>query len=224
MFQKIKVPRIRLAEHVYNQILNVIDQGLIKPSDRIVQEKLAEQLQVIRTPIREALFRLEQEGVLTAEDRGGFTIRTATPSEVAEIYQARQAVEGHCAAILANEASAETLSEIQAIITQTESNNFSSFSQYYGANREIHQSFVAATGNKYLLEMFAAMWNRSQSFGIFRLLSPEQLCLTLTGHGLILDAIKTGDADLSRHVMCHHISEGKKLQMSAPSLAASNRS
>ncbi len=219
MFQKINIPRVRLAEQVYDQILHVIDQGLIGPSDRIVQEKLAEQLQVSRTPIREALFRLEQEGVLTAEDRGGFTIRTASPQEVADIYVARQAVEGFCAALLATGADQANIDIIEAVINHNEAASFETISQYYAANREIHQAFVLATGNKYLLEMFAAMWNRSLSFGIFRLMSREQLTLTLTGHSLILDAIKTGDPDLARQVMCQHISDGKRLQLSAPSLA-----
>jgi GntR family transcriptional regulator of vanillate catabolism len=219
MFQKINIPRVRLAEQVYDQILSVIDQGLIGPSDRIVQEKLAEQLQVSRTPIREALFRLEQEGVLTAEDRGGFTIRTATPREVDDIYEARQAVEGYCAAMLASEGNEQKFATINTVIVKTEAAKFTSISQYYNANRDIHHAFVLATGNKYLLEMFAAMWNRSLSFGIFRLLSPEQLSLTLTGHGPLLDAIRTGDPDLARQAMCQHITDGKKLQLSAPPLA-----
>ena len=60
MFQKIEVARSRLADQVYDQILTAINQGMIAPSERIVQATLAEQLQVSRTPIREALFRLEQ--------------------------------------------------------------------------------------------------------------------------------------------------------------------
>ena len=98
MFKKIEVTRLRLADQVYDQILHAIENGLIAPADRIVQEKLADELMVSRTPVREALLRLQQEGILTAVDRGGFTIRQATPREIIELYQAREAVEGYCCA------------------------------------------------------------------------------------------------------------------------------
>lgn len=215
MFQKIDNSRVRLADKIYEQILGAIDQGLIGPSERIVQEKLAEQLQVSRTPIREALFRLEQEGILVANVRGGFTIRIANPTEVIEIYEARKAIEGHCAAILARHPKTSALAEIQKVIETIEAAKFETVPQYYAANREIHRAFVVATDNKYLLEMFDAMWNRSLSFGVFRLMGPDRLPLTLTGHLPLLDAIASNDADLAYRAMCAHITQGQQLQLSA---------
>jgi len=215
MFQKIEVSRIRLADQVYEQILGAIDQGLIGPSERIVQEKLAEQLQVSRTPIREALFRLEQEGILVATERGGFSIRTANPQEVVEIYEARKAIEGHCAAMLASRPDPKAFAEIQTVIETNEAAELHTVPQYYAANREIHRAFVTATGNKYLLEMFDAMWNRSLSFGVFRLMGPDHLTLTLTDHLLLLDAIRAKDPDRAMREMCQHIVQGQKLQLSA---------
>lgn len=215
MFQKIEVARSRLADQVYDQILTAINQGMIAPSERIVQATLAEQLQVSRTPIREALFRLEQEGTLVASDRGGFTIRMASPREVVEIYQARQAIEGHCAAMLARNADAADLSGIEAVIRANEATAPDSAPHYYDANRQIHRAFVAATDNQYLLEMFDAMWNRSLSFGAFRLLKQDQLRATLNGHLLLLDAILTGDPLVAEHAMKEHISDGLQQQLRA---------
>lgn len=222
MFKKIEVSRVRLADQIYDQIVTAIDQGLIAPAERIVQEKLAEQLQVSRTPIREALFRLEQEGILIATERGGFSIRQIDPREVVEIYEARQAIEGHSAAMLARNCDSERLERIQTIIDKNETAFFETISEYYSANRQIHQSFVAATDNKYLLEMFEAMWNRSLSFGIFRLMNPEQLGLTLNGHSQLLAAVRTGNPEVAMRTMCEHISAGKNLQLSAPSLLGKN--
>jgi GntR family transcriptional regulator, vanillate catabolism transcriptional regulator len=219
MFQKIAVSRSRLADQVYDQIVKAINQGLIGPSERIVQEKLAEQFNISRTPIREALFRLEQEGILVAAEHGGFVMRFATPREVAEVYEARQAIEGYCAAMLARSPDNVALDRIAAIIEKNEAASFETISEYYAANREIHHALVAATGNKYLLEMFEAMWNRSFSFGIFRLMSPAQLILTLSGHALILNAIRTGDPALAMQTMCDHILHGQQLQLSAPAFS-----
>lgn len=217
MFQKIEVVRPRLADQVYDQIVAAINQGQIAPSERIVQEKLAEQLQVSRTPIREALFRLEQEGTLIASGRGGFTIRMASPREVVEIYQARQAVEGHCAALLAQSADSATLTGIAAVIRENEAAAPGDAPLYYNANRLIHRAFVAATGNQYLLEMFDAMWNRSLSISAFRQLKQHQLRATLTGHLPLLDVIGTKDPLAAERAMKAHIADGLELQLQAMS-------
>lgn len=214
MFEKIVVQRSRLADQVYEQILGAINSGLIAPSERIVQEKLAEQLQVSRTPIREALFRLEQEGTLVASGRGGFTIRVASRREVAELYQAREAVEGFCAGLLVG-ADGATLDGIEKIILESETHSPRDEQSYYNANRLIHRAFVSATRNQYLLDMFDAMWNRSLSFGTFRTMGADQLEATLVGHMDLLAEVRNGDAARAEHAMREHIQHGMQLQFSA---------
>ncbi len=214
MFEKIVVQRSRLADQVYDQILSAINSGRIGPSERIVQEKLAEQLQVSRTPIREALFRLEQEGTLVGSDRGGFVIRVATPREVIEIYQARQAVEGFCAGQL-HGSSTEKFDQIETVIRVNEAKSHQDDHAYYNANREIHRAFVLANDNHYLLEMFDAMWNRSLSFGTFRLLGADSLRTTLKGHLELLDEIRRGDKTRAEAAMRNHIAQGMELQLKA---------
>lgn len=215
MFQKIEVSRIRLADRVYEQILQAINQGYIGPADRIVQEKLAEELVVSRTPVREALLRLEQEGILRSVDRGGFAIRQTTPREIAELYQAREAIEGYCCAALARQAGAGELVALEEVIRQVEATTPVDVAAYYTANRQIHRAFVATTGNHHLLEMFDAMWNRSLSFQAFRLMKPAQLDLTLTGHLGLLDPIRSGDPVAANRAMIAHIQQGMQLQLSA---------
>ena len=67
-----------------------------------MQEKLAEQLQISRTPVREALLRLEQDGILVSSPRGGFALYKMSEDEVRELYQARAAIEGQAVRILAS--------------------------------------------------------------------------------------------------------------------------
>ena len=219
MFRKIEVPRRRLADQVYDQVVQAINDGLIGPQDRIVQEKLAEQLQVSRTPVREALLRLEQEGALISSDRGGFSIPVATDREVNELYHARQAIEGHCAAMLALSASSAELDSIKTVIRRAEAGCYLTARAYYDANRDIHRSFVSATRNQFLLEMFDLIWNRGLSFGTFRLMNPETMRSTLQGHELLLKAVESRDSLQASQAMKTHIAEGMKLQLSASSRA-----
>ena len=69
-FKPLAQPRQRLADQVYGQIMEAIRSGEIGPDERIVQEKLAEEFAISRTPIREALFRMQQEGILELTEGG----------------------------------------------------------------------------------------------------------------------------------------------------------
>ena len=214
-FTKINVPRQRLADQVYEQILTALSDGVISPAERIVQESLAEVLQISRTPIREALLRLEREGVLETTARGGWRLRMPPPNEVREIYQAREAIEGRCARLLAAERNAAKFDAIERIIRRNEGSGFANVKSVYEANRQIHRSFVELSGNKYLLEMFDVMWNRSLSFIIFSSMEGESLDRSLSGHIELCHALRIGDPDAAERAMRAHIVDGLELQLSA---------
>ena len=82
MFTRLAQKRTRLADNVYEQILSAILSGEIMPGERLIQETIASQIDVSRTPVREAFLRLEREGVLEAAGRGGFQIRNITEQEI----------------------------------------------------------------------------------------------------------------------------------------------
>jgi DNA-binding GntR family transcriptional regulator len=214
-FTKIDVPRQRLADRVYEQILTALSDGVISPKERIVQESLAEVLQISRTPIREALLRLEREGVLETTARGGWRLRMPPPNEVREIYQAREAIEGYCARLLATERNADKFDAIELIIRRNEGSEFENVKSIYEANRLIHRSFVELSDNKYLLEMFDVMWNRSLSFIIFSSMERESLDRSLSGHMELCQALRDGDPDASERAMRGHIADGLQLQLAA---------
>ena len=75
MFERMPDVTPRLADDVYDQILSAIVNGRIAPGERLIQEKIATEINVSRTPVREALLRLEQEGILELSGRKGFAIR-----------------------------------------------------------------------------------------------------------------------------------------------------
>ncbi|ANN62058.1 hypothetical protein A9174_34700 (plasmid) [Mesorhizobium loti NZP2037] len=221
-FQQIIVPKRRLADEVYAQILSAITEGAIPPSERIVQEKLAADFQISRTPVREALLRLEQEGILITVGSGGFMVRQVADDEAREIYAARQAIEGHSARVLALELDAARLDRIRSVIEAQESRKITTAGEYYDANKAIHRSFVEQTGNRYLLEMFDSMWNRSVSFHIFTTtMSESYLKASLREHAKLLDAVRKGDADAAAQAMRSHIDDGLELQLQAMSVARS---
>lgn len=215
MFKQIETHRSRLADEVYRQILEAIQKRVIGPHERIVQEKLAKEFVISRTPVREALLRLEQEGVLETAGRGGFTIRAIDTGEVRDIYTARAAIDGMAARILAERDDPDRLAEIRRIIEREENIQSASTMDYFDANRAIHRSIVERTDNRYLLDMFDNIWNRGLAFHVFAAIEKVDLSKSLGEHMILCDAIATGDPDRAQAAMIAHIENGLDLQLEA---------
>lgn len=213
--KRIQLAPKRIADEIYNQLLAAIGDGDIAPNQRLVQERLAEELDVSRTPVREALLRLEQEGVLQRADRAGFVIRTITLDEVRDIYQARQAIEGFSARLLSDRGSAEVFEVLRGLIGREENDVARTAKAYFDANRSIHRAFVQHTENPYLLDLFDGIWNRGSSFRMFAAIDNVNLARSLGAHSALVDAIETGDADHAAAAMRAHIADGLDLQLGA---------
>ena len=212
-FKPLSQPRVRLADQVYDQIMQAIRDGSISPDDRIVQEKLAEVFEISRTPIREALFRMEQEGILVVAGRGGFRIRRLEQDEIAELYGARASIEGFAARLLAETGGPETFDRLRKQIAEAEDLKENTVQAYFDANMSIHRAFVQATGNRFLLEFFDNIWNRGSSFTLFASIRGADLSKSLGDHLGLVDAIETGDGSAAAEKMIAHIYDGQTLQM-----------
>lgn len=213
--KSIKQERPRLADIVYGQLLEAIRSGEITDDQRLVQEKLADEMQISRTPVREALLRLEQEGILIVARRGGFKVYRMSHAEVRELYQARAAIEGQAVRILATNPDAEKLSELRNLIEEEENISSPSIDAYFRANRNIHRKIVELTGNRYLLEMFDNIWNRGVSYNLFASMAKLDLAKSLGDHLRLADAIDTGDPGQAMEEIVDHIAQGFNLQIEA---------
>lgn len=211
--KSIRAERRRLADEVYDQLLTAITEGEIGPDDRLVQERLAAELQISRTPIREALLRLEQEGVLATSARGGFVLYRMTEGEVKELYQARAAIEGQAARILAHHNDRQVNAILRRNIETEEDISSATVRSYFEANRKIHRRFVELVHNRYLLEMFDSIWNRAVSFQLFAAIENADLSKSLGDHMALVEAIETGNKGHALEVFTDHIQAGFELQL-----------
>lgn len=215
-FKSLSKPRTRLADQVYDQIMQAIRSGAIGADDRIVQEKLAEEFDISRTPVREALFRMEQEGILTIAQRGGFRIRQLGLDEISELYGARGAVEGHAARLLAQSGSPETFAALRDRIAEAENIAHRTVEAYFNANRDVHRAIVDAAGNRFLLDFFDNIWNRGSSFTLFASIEADKLAKSLGNHMALIDAIESGDPAQAEQKALDHIDDGHRLQNTSP--------
>ena len=208
MFSRLTRNRTRLADDVYEQILSAILSGEIVPGERLIQESIASQIDVSRTPVREAFLRLEREGVLETAGRGGFQIRNITEQEIQELYLAREAVEGFAAKLLAGALSQEQVQNIEAAVRSEISLNSTHKEEHFHANRNIHRTIVAQAGNGILLDMFDSIWNRGISIRSFSAYRIPDRADNREQHLELLDQIKLGPIIEAENAMVAHIREG----------------
>lgn len=212
-FKSIQPVRRRLADEVYDELIQAIMRRDIGPDDNLVQEKLAEDMGISRTPVREALMRLEQEGVLQVSKRGSFRIYRLSDDEVKELYQSRAAVEGQCARILAVHHTDEDLATLRRVIEREEKVPEQTARAYFEANRNIHRAFVEQAANRFLLEMFDMIWGKAMVFPLFATIENVDLSKSLGDHLGLVDVIASGDRGAALEAFVDHIQDGYDLQM-----------
>ena len=106
-----------LATEVYETLLSALMEGRIQPGDRLVMDRLAEDLDVSRTPIRDALQRLHRDGVVEPAGRKGYLVREPSARDTHDFYVARMAVEGFAASQLVQH-EPPPLDTLRALLTQ----------------------------------------------------------------------------------------------------------
>ncbi|WP_299883099.1 GntR family transcriptional regulator [uncultured Sulfitobacter sp.] len=211
--RSITTQRRRLADEVYDQLVKAIMEREIGPDDRLVQEKLAAELDISRTPVREALLRLEKEGVLHLANSGGFRLSRISEEETLELYHARAAIEGQAARILTARNDAAELDGLRALITKTEDLKNPTTRDYFIANRTIHRAFMEAAGNRFLLEMFDMIWGRAMAFHLFAAIENADIAKSLGNHVELVDVIATGDRSVALEAFTTHIQQGFELHI-----------
>lgn len=203
--------RRRLSDEVYSELVDAIMRQEYGPDDVLVQEKLAAELQISRTPVREALMRLEQEGVLVASKRGSFRLYRMEDAEIRELYQARAAIEGQAARILAAHMTPELAGELRNTVAAETDITSNNPRDYFLANRTIHRKFVELAGNRFLLDMFDMIWSKAMTFHLCAAAkTPDQ---GLDDHIELIDVLEKGDRALALEAFANHIQNAFDLQM-----------
>lgn len=218
-FQPLALSSQRLADFVYEQLLDAIATGRVPPGVRLVQGALAEQMNVSRTPVREALLRLERERILESVERGGFMVRQISPDDARDIYQVRQGIEGFAARLVAEgHDPAAAAAELLPLVKATEEwTSDEGLHEAFRRNDALHRRVVELTGNPVLIEAFDLVWARAQSFLMYAAFvaadpPPED---PGSGHRAIIDAIAAGDGPRAQETMVAHIAHGLEEQIEA---------
>jgi DNA-binding GntR family transcriptional regulator len=188
----------------YQLILNAIDTGTYKPGDRLVESELAERFMVSRTPIREALQRLETQNML-ARDGRSLIVASLDHTQLAELYEVRAELEGLAAQLAAQHATPEEVRVLYDMIATDRkiSNDPARLSR---ANRRFHNQIHLASRNRYLISQLE-MVHRSMALLTSSALAVEGRSeKTLNEHEAIVNAIANGDGEAANKALKMHLS------------------
>ena len=191
---KRKDPPISSGEAAYTALMDALRAGQYQPGDRLREEEVGDRLSLSRTPVREALRRLEAEGIVEHKARLGAIIRSLDHTEIVELYEMRMVLERTAAELAAKhgtKAEFDALEEISDAIAQERSTP----ARAAAINQTFHHGLYRAGRNRFLLESARALNNSLLLLGPTTFTDDARIDEVLAQHRMILDALRAGDAE-----------------------------
>ncbi|MEM7721438.1 MAG: GntR family transcriptional regulator [Pseudomonadota bacterium] len=182
------------GQATYKALLAAIRRGEYVPGDRLRETEIADRLSLSRTPIREALRRLEADGIVEHRARIGAVIRALSYAEVVELYEMRLVLERTAAELAAKHAvpaEIDALDQLNEKIAESLSNS----AQAAAINQQFHQGLYRAGRNRFLIEATRAMSNALLLLGPTTLADEERIAVVCRQHQAIIDAIRSRDEE-----------------------------
>lgn len=192
------------AGDAYGLILRSIDAGDLRPGSRLVESELAERLGVSRTPIREALQRLETQGVVTRDGRS-LVVAELDHDQLGELYVVRAELEGLAARLAARHAAPEEV-RVLAELLEADHALLGDPAALARANKRFHRQIHLASHNRYLIQQLAHIHQAMALMATTSLAAAGRGPEALAEHGAILAAIAAGRGEEADEAMRTHIS------------------
>jgi len=188
----------------YSLILEAIDVGVYKPGDRLVESDLADRFGVSRTPIREALQRLETQSLLTRDGRS-LIVSSLDHSQMAELYIVRAELEGLAANLAAKHATSEEIKVLQDMV-DSDRKIISDPSSLARSNRRFHKQIHLASHNRFLIKQLDLVHRSMALMATTSLAADGRGAVAVEEHQAIVTAIADGDSTEASEKLRNHIS------------------
>jgi DNA-binding GntR family transcriptional regulator len=208
----------RLADTgaVYDRIRRGIVEGRYPPGARLVEQRLAEELDVSRTPIREAVRRLESEGLVVVARNRGAHVRPLTEADVADLYEARARLEAYAAELAAERAVPEQVAELHAAadafaeeVAAGGRRTLARLRRLDAANARFHGTLQAASRHGRIRQLVAGAVDAPLVFQALQRFAPRELERSALFHGLIAEAVGAREPARAGRLMTEHVLQGR---------------
>jgi DNA-binding GntR family transcriptional regulator len=205
---------------VADLIRDGILEGRLRPGERLKEDMLAKELDVSRTPVREAIAMLQAEGLLEAHQHRGAEVRSYTPAELEEIYDLRSILEGYGARRAATRITERDLARLRASVERMEKLQPKDLEHLVQQNGIFHDTILQAADSQRLVTMVTQTRALPLIYQSYAWYTPAQLSLSLEYHRRVLSALERHDAEQAEYDMRHHLFNAREALTTAYAEAA----
>ena len=202
----------RLSNSVYEQLREAIQRGDFVPGERVLEEGIAGKFKISRTPVREALRRLEDEGLLVHLAHEGLTVAKLDYQMVMELFIVRDALESTAARMAAQFASAPEL-EMLVDMTRQEQDLADSAEKMASHNRRFHAAICMMAHNRYLSKTLGVLSDSLALLSTTSFSLPERRLKVLEKHLAIVEAINARDPERAEAAASSHIHSAHRTRL-----------
>lgn len=208
----VRIRRVRLVDESSRLVREMILAGKLPAGTRLRQADLAERFGISRTPLREALMKLEQEGLITVLAHGGFRVVELRLEDAIELYDIRELLDGLAARLTAESAESQTLKSLQGHLKKMEQ-----CLQKQDAHRwfihhvAFHEGVLRASGNSRLASLISNIRLSIQRFHPLLLTTENRLNNAFREHLAVFRAIQAKDSGQAERLARLHIANAKEI-------------
>ncbi|GIF56160.1 GntR family transcriptional regulator [Asanoa iriomotensis] len=202
------------SDAVYGTLREAILSKALTPGPQLAEEDLARVFGVSRTPIREAILRLETERLVERSSGRRVAVARISPAEILEIYDVRVALDGVAAELATQRATPPDIAQLRWInekmIASGQAGDYAGVS---ALSLDFHDWIAKASGNGFLLSQIRVVHDRVRRFERTTLQHPGRLGSAAEEHERLLDAIASGDVDRATSLARAHMLNAKKIRL-----------
>jgi len=202
-----------LREQIVESIKESIATGKLTPGEKISESRLAEDLGISRTPLREAIQTLEAEGFLKVMPRKGAVVSEYSKKDIEDIYEIKATLEGLAARLATANITGEDLKHLEEINEQLKSMSLhgkSSVNRFFNMHNQFHDIFLKASNNERLYQLNCHLMEPFKRFRLASLAIPGRFNESIATHEDIIAAFKSGDADTVEALVMKNVRDGGK--------------
>lgn len=197
-----------LRDVVFNTLRDEILYGKLKPGERLMEISISERLGVSRTPVREAIRRLEQEGLVDMFPRRGAQVSGVTEKSLADVLEARKTLETFTVNASCSRITKEQLQRLRQANTVFEEATISKdAAKIAEADEAFHHIIIEAAGNERIAETLNNLKEQLFRFRFEYLKDVKEFSHLVEDHKMLIDAIEAGKSDLAVEIIKLHIDQ-----------------
>jgi DNA-binding GntR family transcriptional regulator len=205
-----QLPDQSLSDAVVDRLRAAIWSGVYAPGDRLVERRLAREFGISHIPLREALARLTEEGLVEKLPRRGARVASLTPRMLEEVSSLRVVLEQFVVRRLKDRFTTEAHAELQAIVDRmVEAADQHDLVRVHELDQQFHQRLWELTDHTLLVELAAQMRSRTSHFyrAAAASLGPDEVRRHADSHQQLLDVIASGDRRAAERAMQQHVEQ-----------------